>query len=291
MIGVILRLVLRGLRDTLRHPLSRLLTLAAVTLAAFLGALFLLVVDNLDRELLDVKGRFAFQVYWEAGADMNGVRTAWAGLQSLPHLVSWQTFTPDEALKDLSRTLSGVGGLDRLGSGNPLPPTALLHFSPPADEADAFARDMLARLQALPGVADVHYDALQIELARSWAVFSRSVLWPVVALLALAVALLVGNTMKLSMLARRDEVAILHLVGAARWYIRLPLVAGGALIGLVAGSLALAFLRGAQVALARFCAAAPLSIDITFLPAEQCVAVVAALTLVCMFSGWVAVRE
>ncbi|MFK4764205.1 cell division protein FtsX [Desulfobaculum sp. SPO524] len=291
MLSTVFRLICRGLRDMVRNPLSQTLTLLAVTLAVFLGGLFLLVVSNLDRELLDVKGRFAFQVYWNAEADAQTVQDAWARLQSLPHLTSWKTFTPDEALADLGETLDGAQALKALGQDNPLPPTALLHFSPPPGDADAFARDMLAQLQALPGVADVHYDALQIELASSWASFSRTILWPLIALLAFVVALLVANTMKLSMLSRRDEVAILHLVGAARWYIRLPLLAGGASLGVVAGVLALVLLRGAQLALAEFCATPPLHLEVHYLSWAQCLAMVVGPAVVGMASGWVAVKE
>lgn len=291
MLSIILRLVGRGLKDMFRRPWSQCLTLAAVTLAAFLGGLFLLVVDNLDRELLDVKGRFAFQVYWEPTEDLTTVRKGWANLQSLPHLNSWQTFTPEQALTDLARALDGAKAVKNLQAENPIPPTALLFFSPPPEEADAFARDMLQQLQALPGVTDVHYDALQMELARSWAGFSRTLLWPLAFMLTLVVALLVGNTMKLSMLSRRDEIEILHLVGAARWYIRLPLVAGGAALGVVAGALALALLRGAQIALAAFCSAPPLNIDVQYLPPMQAAALVGVLAAVGMASGWVAVKD
>lgn len=292
--GVTSRLLLRGVRDLVVHPWAQALTLAAVTLVAFLGGLFLLVLHNLDRELTAVRGQYAFQVYWKAGAGQAEMDRQWAEIKALPGLVEINTFTPDQALADLMDTLKGrldVAALAALKGQNPLPPTALLVFDGPEGNADQWAKDILARLQARPGVERVHFNPLQMDLARSWSGFTRQVVWPLMAFLALVVGLSVGNTVRLSLLSRQSEVEILQLVGAGRWYIQLPLLVGGAALGLLGSGLALGMLKAVQSGLAAILSAPPLSLTVRFLPAPDALALAATVTAVCVLASLVALRE
>lgn len=294
MIGPAARLIFRGVRDLGLHPWAQALTLAAVVLTAFLGGLFLLLLHNLDQELLRTRGQLAFQVYWRPRTDMSQVKEQWAGFDELPHLAEKITFTPEECLSELGKSLGAKNNMSRLkelGRDSPLPATALLYFSGLGQDVDAWAKDMLARLKELPGVESVHFNALQLELARSWIAFSHKAVWPLIGFLALVMALVVGNTIKLSMLGRKNEVEILRLVGAGRWYIQLPLLTGGAMQGLVGGGLAMAMLKGVQMGLKDLFASPPLMLKIRFLPLEQVLLVIGVITLVGFLSSWVAIRE
>ncbi|WP_461209807.1 cell division protein FtsX [Desulfocurvus sp. DL9XJH121] len=278
----LLRLLGRGVADLARNPLAQTLTLAAVTLTAFLAGLFLLFVVNLNQELLTAKGGFAFQVYWRADADMRTLRAQWQEFDALDHLQGKQTFSPDQALDELARTLeSPPEDLRRLSGDSPLPATAVLWFSAPQGaDPELFAQGVLRKLGGLPGVADVHYSALELGLAKAWSGFSRSVLWPLIAFLGLVTALIVGNTLRLSLASRRDEVEILQLVGAGTWYIRLPLVTGGAVLGFAGGCLSLGLLKAVQLPLAELFNTPPLNLSITFLPPEYALGLVACVTAV-----------
>lgn len=274
---VLLRLLARGVTDLGRNPLAQLLTLAAVTLTAFLAGLFLLFVVNLNQELLSAKGNLAFQVYWRPGADMEAVRGQWRSVGGLPGFVTMRTFTPDQALGELADSLdAGREQLRRLAGDNPLPATAVAWFaSPPGGDPEAFAQGVLRGIGGLPDVADVHYSALQLGLAKAWSGFSRTVLWPLIAFLGLVTALIVGNTLRLSLASRSDEVDILRLVGAGTWYIRLPFVVSGAVQGLVGGALSLALLKAVQLPLADLFDTPPLSLSISYLPLEYALGLVA----------------
>ena len=68
-------------------------------------------------------------------------------------------------------------------------------------------------------------------------------------LLALASILLVANTIRLSMYARRREVEVMKLVGATDWFIRWPFVIEGVIVGALGGVVAIALLGVAKVAL------------------------------------------
>lgn len=297
MIGAVLRLVLQGLKDLGLNPWAQALTLAAVTLVAFLGGLFLLFIHNLDRELAMVRGEVLFQVYWKLEADPQAVAAQWEALADLPALSALATYTPDQALDELATKFSRELELDQ--PGGVIPHTALLAFNPAGGEGgdrdagavEDWSKQMLMYLQHLDGVRAVHVNPLRTDLARAWTGASRAVVWPVLALLSLILALVVGNTIKLSLLSRRREIDILRLVGAARWYIQLPLLVGGAVQGLVGGVLALGLLRLARAGLADAVALLPLELTVRFLPLSHCLAIPAVLAAVCLAASWVAVKE
>ncbi|MFW6235356.1 MAG: cell division protein FtsX [Desulfovibrionales bacterium] len=290
MMTLFFRLISRGIRTLFHHPWLQALTLGAVTLVTLLAGLFLMVLYNLDLQLKTSQGQIQFQVYWEQEADMETVTRTWEDLKRLPHLTAMETFTPEQGLETLDDSLPGGANLKVLRGQSPLPPTALLAFSLPGEPEPTWAKEMLGDLGAISGVKKVHYNPVQVDLANSWFRFSRNVIWPLIVFLGLILALIVGNTIKLSMLHRREEVEILHLVGASRFYIQLPLLAGGAFQGLMGSLLALSMLKGIQLGLRDLLNFPPLHLTIRFLPPEQLLGLILALTLVGFFSSWVAVR-
>ena len=82
---------------------------------------------------------------------------------------------------------------------------------------------MYARLSGVEGVAEVRYNPLEVDLAQALGNVGRRILLPLAAVLTLLIGLVVGNTVRLSLLRRREEMEILRLVGATEWYIRRPM--------------------------------------------------------------------
>lgn len=287
---VYLRLVLRGLKDLTVHPWAQALTFAAVTLVAFLGGLFLLFLHNLDAELQRVRGDVVYQVYWRTDTPLFQVSEQWKKLESMEHLAEIKTFTPEQALSALAEKLGRDTDLNWMRNQAILPPTALVSFTPPENSGDTWRENIRKRLMALQGVDTVHVNTLGSDLAGSWASASRRFVWPLVLFLALVLALVVGNTIKLSLLSRKEEIEILKLVGARHWYIRLPLIVNGVVQGLAGSLLALLMLKIVQASFADYLNVPPLMLELRFLPASQALLLVLALTAVAFGSSVAAVR-
>lgn len=288
---ILTKLIIQGLADIRHHPWVQLLTLAAVTLVAFLAGLFLLVLHNLDQEMKRSQGEIQFQAYWQPGADMDAVSVQWRELGNLPDLKSLKTFTPEQGLELLAASLGQGDDFAWLKGQSPLPATALISFSVTDDDQHSWAKEMYLHLETLPGVEKVSFNPLQLDLARSWAHFSNRVIWPLILFLGLVLAMVVGNTIKLAQVHRQHEVEILRLVGAARWYIQLPMLVTGAFLGFAGGGLALLMLKGVQLSLKDLLHFPPLWLRLEFLPQEQAVLFMAILTGMGVISSWVAVRE
>ena len=175
---------------------------------------------------------------------------------------------------------------------NILPPTALVSFDIPAGEApEPWMGRMYARLREMPGVERVTYNAAQLSLATGWIALIQQAAWPALGFFALVVALVVGNTLKLMMLARRDEVEILSLVGAKPWFIRAPLFANGVVQGFAGSVLALVCLKFLQAWLRSVLDVPPLFLKVEFLPAWQSFSLVFATTCVAGLAAFIAARK
>lgn len=283
------RLMAQGVRDLFRQPWSLVLTVTAVALTVYLGGLFALALHTLDVEVLRAQGQAQFQVYWQPGTDAELVNRQWAWMRGLPYLAELRTFTPAQALTLMRQSLGPRLDIAALGGRNPLPPTAELRFRLPAGDA-AYARTVYAKLSAMDGVAEVHFNARQVDLAQAAGLVRRRLVWPLALVLTLLVALVVGNTVRLSLLRRCDEVEILRLVGAGDWYVRLPLIAGAGFVGAVGSLGGMALLYGTQRSLADLANTPPLWLHLSFLPVGTVILYVAAATLVSMAAGSLAAR-
>jgi cell division transport system permease protein len=150
--------------------------------------------------------------------------------------------TPEQALAGF-RESSGLGeALDALG-GNPLP-TLLIVV--PRGEDDG---GLVTALQALPQTDQVQHDAVWRQRLDSWLRFGERVVQVLSVLLGLGAVLVVGNTVRLDIQSRREEIGVLQLLGASDGFIRRPFLYLGVWYGLGAGLLALGLIAGAGWAL------------------------------------------
>ncbi len=286
----------RGLQDMLRHPLINFFTLFTVTMVVLLAGIFLIFLDNVNKELMVSRGQAEFQIYWQTDAEQAEIDKQWQQLSNIQELKSIQTFSPQQALEELTRKLqtkedSAETFLWAKGH-SPLPASAYLSFYlKPGEEGKIWTQALLNELEKLPWVESVHYNPFQMELAQSWITLVNGIIWPVIGMLWLVIALVVSNTMRLSLLTRSDEIEILSLVGARTWYIRGPLLMAGAVQGFLGSALALGILKLAQASFKDVLNFPPLYLVIDYLPQEHWLALMAMAIFIAMLSSFVAVRR
>jgi cell division transport system permease protein len=126
-------------------------------------------------------------------------------------------------------------------TANPLPNAFRVQVKD-ADDVPAVA----ASIARIPGVAKADFAADTVtKLLRAAAVLGRVGLG-MIALLVLTAAIIIANTIRLTVFARRREIAIMQLVGATGMYIRMPFIAEGILAGVLGALVAIAVLAVAQ---------------------------------------------
>jgi cell division transport system permease protein len=149
---------------------------------------------------------------------------------------------------DEFRRLSGFGEAIDLLDENPLPAVVLVRPKPHIEDPEAFAA-MAEELQAYREIALAQVDLQWVERLRAiTSTFERGVLILAV-LLAAAVMLIVGNTIRLEIENRRSEIEVVKLVGGTDGFIRRPFLYEGLWYGLSGAVIALTLVLVALVLL------------------------------------------
>jgi len=280
-------------RSLWRGRQSGLLSTATIALALFVLGAFLVVTANLERLGADWSAAAEMSVYLTDDANPADRAAVEATLAPGDVIAAREFVSKDAALKKFKQTFGELASTaDSLGT-NPIPASYEVRLRTPTS-GPALDR-LVLRLKEIPGVADVLYDRQWLERLTSAIVIVRSVGFGLGLLLTVAAALTVANVVRLALFARRDEIEIMHLVGAPRAYIRGPFVMEGVLQGGIGAAVALAALAAAFFALrARYLVPFASAINLStvrFLSVELCVLMVVGGMAVGCLGGLVAARE
>lgn len=220
-----------------RAPLGSFLTAAVIGMALALPAGLYVVLENVQDATRGWGGSNEVSLFLGLTVDDNGARQLADTLGDWPEVEGTRLITRDQALVEF-RTLSGFADvMDAFSNDNPLP--AVIVVEPAVDAADSAAMErLLARVAALPEVDFAQFDLAWLErLHAILRIVQRGVLI-LAALLAAGVVLVVGNTMRLGVENRRQEIEIAKLFGATDAFIRRPFLYSGLLYGAMGGIIA-----------------------------------------------------
>ncbi len=226
----------------LRKPWATVLTIGVMAVAFVLPLGLWLALDNVAQLAGSVQQSRQIDVFLKQSVSAERAQGLVGELRGRSDVASVELRTPQQGLEEF-RQLSGLGeAIDALGGDNPLP--ARLIVAPQGDEG-ALAN----ALQHLPEADVVRDDALWRQRLDDWLRFGQRVALVLAVLFGLGALLVVGNTVRLDIQSRSEEIGVLQLLGASDGFIRRPFIYLGAWYGLAAGALALALLAGAAAAL------------------------------------------
>jgi cell division transport system permease protein len=117
----------------------------------------------------------------------------------------------------------------------------------PAQPADA--KEVIARFSGQPGVRNVTAPLAQIHSEEEVITVLQAVFLIVALVLLISAAVLILNTIRMAIFARRREVSVMKLVGATNWFIRVPFMSEGLIQGLIGSAIAAATVYGLHVVL------------------------------------------
>lgn len=224
----------------LRHDtMVASLTVGTVAIVFLVLTEVILLGVNLDRLADQLQAGFQVAVYLRDDATDEQRSAIQVALEAAPELGPARFYTREEALARFrARLRDGAGLLEGLEE-NPLPAS----FEAPLERAllDAAKVSELVRgLEALPGVEEVQYGQAWLERFFDFMRIVRMGGLAIGALIVFATLIIVSNTIRLSVVHRRDEILILKLVGATDWFVKLPFYVEGSLLASVGASLGVA---------------------------------------------------
>jgi len=240
MIGLLasIRHVLREARDGLvRHPALTILATLSIGVSLYVFGLFLLLAFNLDATSRSLARELRVHLYMKPAANAAAIDDVRSMLAADPAVAEARLISPEEGRALFAEQFPGLGNLPGEVGGEIFPPAFELILRPAYQDTDATER--LARAWRLaPGVDEVRYDRGWFERLAGLLGLVRSGGYGLGSLLLLAVMVTVGAVVRLTVLARRDEIDIMKLVGATAAIVRWPFIVGAAVQGLLGGGLA-----------------------------------------------------
>jgi cell division transport system permease protein len=232
-----------------QQPFATLLTMGVVAVALALPLFLDVALQNVRSATGNWNEAFDLSVYMDKRASAARVAAVAKQLRQRPDVAAVRVIPADQALQEF-RENSGFGkALDAL-SDNPLPDTLIV--TPTLSASTPGGTDALKL--AVTGIDDVQTVQLDTEWVKRLRAMLDIMRWVVLltaGLLGVAVALIVGNTIRLDILSRRAEIEVMKLVGASDGFARRPFLYSGIWYGLGGGVMALILVAAAAALLAR----------------------------------------
>jgi cell division transport system permease protein len=210
-----------------------------ILLGAFLFARVSLA--HIGNELMS---EITISVYAQPDATQDqedALRTAFA---KDDRIVSTEFVPKKQGLKELEARMRGQVDVSSYMTQNPLPDKFRVHVREP-DEVPAVA----ASIRKLKGVYSVDYGQDVVQRLLQLGAVARRASIALIALFIVVAGIIISNTIRLTVFARRREISIMQLVGATNMYIRLPFICEGLIDGALGVIVAVGVLAGARAML------------------------------------------
>ncbi|MBW6475855.1 MAG: permease-like cell division protein FtsX [Chromatiales bacterium] len=219
-----------------RSPMSTLMTTAVIAIALAMPTGLHVLLKNLQGVLSGWDSAAQISLFLERDTRETAALGLAERLRQHPAIIGVEYISAEQAMAEFRR-LSGFGdALDALEE-NPLPP--VLVVQPALGEQDPAALQALVdELRAEATVDLAQLDMEWVERLYALVEIGKRGVMILATLLAIAVMLVVGNTIRLMILNRRDEIVIIKLIGGTDAFIRRPFLYTGFWYGILGGLLA-----------------------------------------------------
>ncbi len=229
-----------------RSRLASGMTAAVLGIALALPAAFLLLLQNMEATTDGWESGASISLFVSNGVDEAEYRRLAREFAEHAEVRETRVVTPDEALDEF-QALGGTEVALELLDENPLPP--LIIVTPVPDLSAQALEQLTLGFGEHAAIEQARLDLEWVQRLHAIMDLVRRGIWLVAALLALTVILVVGNTIRLAIENRREEIVIAKLIGATNAFIRRPFLYEGVWYGVGGGLLAVVLVELGRAAL------------------------------------------
>jgi cell division transport system permease protein len=220
-----------------RAPLLSALGIVTIAFSLFAFGLFGLVAINIRRALEQVEERVEVRAFLGDSIEIESVAAAMKDIGEFPEVARVDYVSKEQALE---RARKEMGEFADVFEAGVLPASIEVHLRP-GMRSPAVVKSVADRIRTYHFVDDVRYGEEWVEkLYRLRTIATVAGIALGVAFAAVAV-IIIGATIRMTVLARAKEISIMRLVGATDMFVRLPFLIDGLVKGVLGGLLALLF--------------------------------------------------
>ena len=221
-----------------RNIWMTLASIFTVVLSLFILGFFSIVILNLNKMADTLESQLQIRVYLKDDLSQEEIDETKETLSKIEGLQDIKFITREEAMENFKERLGDQQFLlDALDDTNPLPDSFSLTVTSPQQ-----VKTIADTAAALDSVESASYSQDIINHLFNLTHLIRLIGVALIILLTGAAIFIISNTIRLTVFARRKEIAIMKYVGATDWFIRWPFLLEGICLGFIGGGLATIFL-------------------------------------------------
>ncbi|MDQ2931256.1 MAG: ABC transporter permease [Gemmatimonadota bacterium] len=240
-----LREVMLGVR---RSPLLSSLSVVTIAFSLFAFGLFGLLVLNVDRALRGVEEHVEIVAFLADGTLPESISAAMGDISAFPEVARVDQVSPEQAL---ARARAELPEFQDVFDASFLPASLEIRLKE-GHRDPATVKEVTQRIQTYPFVDDVRYGEDWVKKLYDIRNIAGAAGIALGLLFAAVAVIIIGTTIRMTVLARSREISIMRLVGATDGFVRMPFLIDGFLKGLIGGLLALLLTWGANALISHY---------------------------------------
>jgi cell division transport system permease protein len=234
-VGFIARRVRQSLWELLW---SHVLTSGTMAISLFVFGVFILVQENLQRMLNGWGDQIQINTYLDNDVGSDQVEVIMDRIRAIPEVEGLRHISKEQAWNDFQTALGAQSAVLE-GLPDDVLPASFEITVKPAYRDPPQVEDLADRLGKINGIAAVEYPQQWVDRLNVFVLAVQWAKWALGGILFIATFFIVGSTVRLALLARKDEIEIMQFVGASEELIRAPFVVEGMLQGTIGAGLSL----------------------------------------------------
>lgn len=246
-------------------------TIGTITLALLIVSLFLLVFVNIESAVENWSERVQVTVYFDKELAPQELNELHGKVSALPGVYRVSYVSRAQALKRFKSRLKGQETLLE-GIKPEILPVSFEIALKRSHRDMVSVENFVAQLKRVPGITEVQYGEEWVRRFNSFLNYMRILGALLGGFLVITVIFIVSNTIKLTIYSRRDELEVMSLVGATRFFIKAPFLLEGFIQGLAGSLLSIVLLFGLYELFlhnsGNFLSFNPVTSGLAFLPPE-----------------------
>ena len=213
-----------------RNFLMYFTAITTIAITLFIVGIFSIVIYDVQGIMNSIKGQVEIAVYLKDNISEELKVYIENEIKSWDEVDTVRYISKDQALERFKEQNEGSNILKEI-QGNPLPASFELKLNDPKKVDQVALRFLDKDGNYIEGIDEVVYGRSYVRRLFSITAIVGTITFLIIAVLVLAAIVLIFNTIRLSIYARRKEVEVMKLVGATNWFVRIPFLFEGFLEG------------------------------------------------------------
>ena len=234
-------LFIEGFRNLWRHKLTAFTSIFSVFLTLLLVGILFIIGQNSHYPIEYFRSKYKIEVFFENNISNVGESEIIKNIRNFPEVRSVTPISKKDAVR-IFKNQFGEDVIEMLGY-NPLPSSAVVNIIKEGFEKINIA-PLIEKINSINGVDSVHYQGRLINrIENIYQLFLQGLKIAIVLIIIISI-IIISNTIKLTIYSRKELIKTLNLIGATKFFIKVPFILEGILQSFIGAVLAVFLIFG-----------------------------------------------